>query len=149
MKKILLLLLMSPVIAKSQCIGGSCEREGSKFSFTFQVDNSLRYYQPSGFSGIGVYAGVWAGSLGFVVGGVDSRSSTKFSARRDLTFGMMTRIHLFEDNLQLVPFFNVGTNNYQDAGLRIGYKVSQGIYAGVMTSLTMNYGITISATVHK
>lgn len=149
MKKIVFFILLIPTLAKTQCIGGSCQRENSLFSPVFIVDNSFKYFQPSGFSGIGLYGGIWAGSLGFVVGGVDSKEADKKNARRDLTFGIMTRIHLFDENVQVIPFLNVGTNNYQDAGIRVGYKIGSGSYLSAMSSITMHYGMSVIVTISK
>jgi len=89
----------------------------------------------------------WVGSLGFTIGGVDSKQNSQVSARRDLVFGLMTRIRFLEEKLQAVPFLDVGTNNYQDLGLRLGYKIGRGTYLGAMSSLTMHYGLSLTVSV--
>lgn len=150
-KAITILFLLLSMYAKSQCIDGVCvgHGEGANISPVFLVDNSFKYFQPSGFAGIGIHAGVWVGTLGFTIGGVDSKMNSKSSARRELAFGLMTKIVFLQEKIQAIPFFNIGTNNYQDAGIRIGYKVGEGTYVGAMTSVTMHYGLSVTVAIDK
>lgn len=152
MKKLLIaILVMAAIQTKAQCIDGVCfgHGEGAKVTAAFLVDNSFKFYQPSGFAGIGIHAGVWVGSLGFTIGGIDSKLNSQTPARRELAFGLMTRIMFLEEKLQAVPFFNIGTNNYQDAGIRLGYKIGHGTYLGAMTSVTMHYGLSLTVSVER
>lgn len=137
--------------ANSQCIDDVCfgHGDGAKVTANFLVDNSFKFYQPSGFAGIGIHAGIWVGSLGFTIGGIDSKLNSQTPASRELAFGLMTRILFFEEKIQAIPFLNIGSNNYQDAGLRIGYKIGRGTYLGAMTSVTMHYGLSLSVSIEK
>ena len=145
-------MLLASIQSKSQCFNGFCvtkSGEGATIVGNFLVDNSLKYYQPSGFSGIGVHGGVWVNSLGFTIGGVDSRVSEKRNATRNLVFTMMARGHFFQEAVQVIPFFAVGNNNYQDIGVRIGYRIFPNTYAGTVFSYTMHYGISLSVSLTK
>lgn len=71
MKKLIFAILLLATIQSSaqQCYLGSCDLP--KVTAAVVVDNSFKYYQPSGFSGFGIHAGVWVGWLGFTIGGVE------------------------------------------------------------------------------
>lgn len=147
MKKVLFtLILLCAIQAHSQCIDGVCRREGASITASMIVDNSFRYYQPSGFAGIGVHAGVWAGSLGATIGYVESKANEKTAARRELAFTLQTKIMFLEERIQAVPFLAVGSNNYQDIGLRIGYKVYANTYIGIVGSYQMKYGLSVAVS---
>lgn len=152
MKNILIaIMLLASIKSNAQCIGGVCygPGEGAKITAAFIVDNSFKFYQPSGFAGIGIHAGVWVGSLGFTIGGIDSKKNTQSNARRDLAFSMMTRVRFLNEKIQAVPFFSVGTNNYQDVGLRLGYKIGRGTYLGAMSSINLHYGLSLTVSVES
>lgn len=145
-------MLLAAIKSNAQCFNGFCvakSGEGATIVGNFLVDNSLKYYQPSGFSGIGVHGGVWVNSLGFTIGGVDSRVSEKRNATRNLVFTMMARGHFFQESIQVIPFFAVGNDNYQDAGVRIGYRIFPNTYAGAVFSYTMRYGLSLSVSLTK
>ena len=149
MKKLLIILLLLPIgtIAQS-CVWGDNSGEAPKITLNLQFENSFRYYQPSGFSGIGVHAGVWFGDLGITLGGAYTRKDESVFARRDVMVSIMQRILLFEERVQITPFFSAGTNNYSDIGCRIGYKIHNGVYVGGMTSVNMKYGLNVSISVN-
>lgn len=73
---------------------------------------------------------------------------------RDNQFGITWcvkcgRYQFLEDKIQVSPFFSIGTNNCQDVGIRVGYKVFNGIYVGAIGSRLMKYGLSISVSVNK
>jgi hypothetical protein len=152
MKKLITILLLLPLLSTAQsCVWGGGKSGGgepAKITANVQVDNSFKYYQPSGFSGIGIHAGVWFGNLGLTLGGTDTRRDYSVYARRDLVVSIMQRVLLFEERLQLMPFFSAGTNSYSDLGFRAGWKVYDGIYVGGMTSVNMKYGLSVSVSVN-
>lgn len=153
MKKLILILILFTITkTNAQCFNGFCvskSGEGATIVGNFIVDNSLKYYQPSGFSGIGVHGGVWVNSLGFTIGGVDSKVSDKSSATRSLVFTMMARAKFFDEKIQFITFFAVGNNNYQDIGARIGYKIFPNTYAGAVFGHQMHYGLSLSVSLTK
>lgn len=148
MKKIILILLLFPLLSKSQsCYLGSCEK--SQVTAAVIIDNSFKYYEPTGFSGFGVHAGIWIDWLGFTIGGVESKVNAKTPATREAVFTMMGRYQILEDKIQVSPFFTIGTNNCQDVGIRVGYKVYNGIYVGAVGSRLMKYGLSIQVSVNR
>lgn len=148
MKKLIfaiLLLALNKSIAQ-QCFRGSC---GSpNVTAAVIIDNSLRYYGPTGFSGFGVHAGVWVDWLGFTAGGVESKINAETIATREAVFTMLGRYTLANEKVQISPFFSVGTNNFQDIGIRAGWYILNSAYVGVVASRTMHYGITIMVSVN-
>lgn len=138
-----LLVLLLPIFTWGQSVYSS-EFTDKKVKLNVQIDNSFKYYQPSGFSGIGVHAGIWIKDFGFTLGGADTKKNKLVNARRDLMVSVMQKFEL--NDFQFIPFYSVGTNKYFDLGLRIGYKVYEGIYIGGMSSLNLKYGLTISIT---
>ena len=59
---ILAILLLASIPSKAQlCYLGSCEKPSVTAAVI--IDNSFKYYQPNGFSGFGIHAGVWIGWL--------------------------------------------------------------------------------------
>ena len=107
------------------------------------VDKSFRYFPTSGFSGFGVHAGVWVGWLGFTLGGVESKLNEKTPATREAVFTMYGRYKFIDERLQVSPYFSVGSNNYQDIGLRVGWKVLNSAYIGGFCGRTNHYGLTV------
>lgn len=147
MKKVFFVFcLIIALQSKSQCVG-SCEPV--KVTAAVVIDNSFKYYGPTGFSGFGVHAGVWINWLGFTIGGVESKVNANTPATREAVFTMMGRYQLLEDKIQVSPFFSIGTNNCQDVGIRVGYKVYNGIYVGAVGSRLMKYGLSIQVSVNK
>jgi len=51
-------LIIYSIQSKSQCVDGICIRQGAPITAAFIVDNSFKFYQPSGFAGIGIHAGI-------------------------------------------------------------------------------------------
>lgn len=146
------LALLAATTTQAQCLGGLCKRpfgEGATITASMIVDNSFRYYQPSGFAGIGVHAGVWVNNMGFTLGYVESKVSEKANARRDLAFTMQARALFFEERIQAIPFFAVGSNNYQDAGLRVGYRIFNNTYVGLVGGYQMKYGLSVTVSTGK
>lgn len=144
----MLFLILYCIQGKAQCFNNYCiSKNGEERIITgvLNVDNSLKFYQPSGFAGIGIHVGAWFRNIGLTVGGVDSKVGDKYKATRCAVVTLMTRIVILDDKIQTIGFIAAGTNNYQDIGIRTGYKVGKGIYAGVMTSFTMKYGLSLSA----
>jgi hypothetical protein len=151
---ILAFMLLVTVKSNAQCWGGTTPTKsyGSGFSPNITaavvIDKSMKYY-PSGFAGFGVHAGVWIDWLGFTVGGVESKVGEKSEARRDLVFTMSGRYKFIDDKLQISPYFAVGSNNYQDIGIRAGWYVLNSAYIGAFVGRTQHYGISIMVSLDK
>lgn len=151
MKKLLFaLLILVSFQSYSQCWSGLTPfKSGYKPDITAAVviDKSMRYYQ-SGFAGTGIHAGIWIDWLGFTVGGVESKMGIQSATTRDIVFTMLGRYWLLDDKIQVNPFFAVGSNNFQDVGIRAGYEIGDGIYLGGVFSRSMKYGINISVSIN-
>ena len=144
---ILAILLLASIPSKAQlCYLGSCEKPSVTAAVI--IDNSFKYYQPNGFSGFGIHAGVWIGWLGFTLGGVESKVNSTTPATREAVFTMLGRYQFLNEKIQVSPFFSVGTNNCQDVGIRAGYRVYDGIYVGGVASRLMKYGVSVSVSVN-
>ena len=154
MKKLLFaFMLLATIKSSAQCWTGSTpydkRGEGSQVTAAVIIDNSLHYWQPSGFGGFGLHAGVWIDWIGLTVGGVESKMSEKAIATRAATFSILGRYTAFEEKVQIVPFFTVGTDNFQDVGIRIGYRLFDGVYLGGVASRSMKYGLNFCVSVNK
>jgi hypothetical protein len=151
MKKILLILLLAATSQiNAQCWSGSQPFKagiGPNITAALIVDKSLRYYQ-SGFSGLGVHAGIWIDGIGFTLGAVESKINKNTPATRELAFTILGRYTAFDEKIQFVPFFAVGSDNFQDVGIRVGYRIDDGVYLGLLASRTMQYGFSVAVSLN-
>lgn len=150
MKK-LTILLMSVLVA-SAAISQNCQPSGRNsdeptITAAVVIDYSMKPLGASGFMGFGVQAGIWADHIGLFGGLVESKLNENTPAVRETAVTIAARYQFFEKKIQAVPFFTVGTNNYQDYGLRVGYKLNDGIYGGVSASRMIHYGVTVMISV--
>lgn len=148
MKKLLIVLLLFALKSNAQCWSGSSPMKAYSPDITPAViiDKSMHYY-PSGFAGTGVHVGIWINSIGFTLGGVESK--IRKEAARDFVFTMLGKYQVLDDKIQIVPFFSVGSDNFQDVGLRVGYKIMDGGYLGAVFSRSMDFGINFTISVNK
>jgi hypothetical protein len=150
MKNLLFAFMLLAIQSNAQCWKGSPRKAsvGPKITASLIIDKSMKYY-PSGFSGFGVHTGVWIDWLGFTVGGVESKINDKSEARRDLVFTMYGRYNFIDDKLQISPYFSVGSNNYQDIGIRAGWYILNSAYVGAFIGRTQHYGISIMVSLEN
>jgi hypothetical protein len=150
MKKLLVAIALIVLIktGKTQCFDSkSFSKNETTIAFGALVDWSLKYYQPSGFSGIGVHAGVWIDHIGVFGGFAESKLNSNTIATRELALTLATRYSFLKDRLVTSAFFAHGFHNYQDIGIRAGYDIwDNGIAVGAMTSRMMHFGISVMIT---
>lgn len=165
---LLLICLLASSTTFSQCFKTNriaSETDEPNVTFGFIGEYSLKYAHPSGFSGVSVYAGMWAGSdpnwpgIGLFIGYVESKWKDgqklnsqgsvieQYPATREAAFRLSIRQKLFKETVQVVPFFSVGTNNFQDIGILAGVKIQQGTYVNIFTSRMLHYGIGVTASI--
>jgi len=153
MKKLLIIAICITisVMAKAQCWLDKQPRESGYQGITaaLTIDKSMRFYEPSGFSGTNIQAGIWIDWIGIPAGGVESKITSKSLATREAVVTILGRYWVFGDKIQVNPFFSVGTNNFQDIGVRAGYRIGDGIYLGAVASRSMKYGITVAVSVNR
>lgn len=162
MKKTLLVTLMVMVSLTSfsqKCwLGsGSNSNEDGEPNVTVGVliDWSLKPLGTTGFTGLGLHLGTWVGSapnwpnLGVFAGFVESKLNDNTPATREWAATLAFRLFLFDKKIQVVPSFSAGTHNYQDYALRVGYKINDGIYVGLVGGRMMHYGIATTISIFR
>jgi len=155
MKTILLFIALAITTHSS----AQCWMESSKQTVVtagVMVDYSIKGIHA--FNGNAVHVGFWADGIGVFIGYVEYKMSDytvnngetqtvmQSSAQRTAAVTIAGRYLLFEENIQIVPFFSVGLANYQNIGISAGYKIADGTYLGIGYSRTghLSAALTIS-----
>lgn len=160
MKTIILLFALVAIgtSAKSQkCWLANNRSESDEPNVTVGVliDWSLKPLGRTGFTGLGVSVGMWAGSqpnwpnIGIFAGYIESKLNDSTLATREGAVTIAARLFLFDKKIQVVPSFAAGTHNYQDYALRVGYKINDGIYLGVMGGRMQHYGFSVTMSIFQ
>ncbi len=113
------------------------------------------------FNGIGIHAGIWADWIGvfagyveykmndYVIKDVETETVVRDLAKRTTAVTIAGRYLFFDENIQVVPFFSVGFNNYQNIGISAAYKIDRGLYAGIGYSRTGHLSATMTISIEK
>lgn len=139
--KLLLLLLLFPILSYSQ--------NEPILTGAFIGEYSVKPVGPTGYMGMAVQAGIWAGSepnwpnIGVMAGYVEYKANDTTPAHRSAVVTLALRMKLLKENLQISPYFSFLSDWHRDIGIRAGWKIQQGTYAGITISETMHLGIGV------
>ena len=150
-KTLIVILILFSIKSNAQCWMNQKPIKTDNIKFITPlviVDKSMRFYEPTGFSGTGVHVGAWFPIFGVTVGGVESKFNDYTPTTREMAITILSRYKTMEDKIQVIPFFSFGTHNFHDVGVRIGYRVGDGVYFGAVASRSMKYGISISVSIN-
>lgn len=149
--KILLLIsaLTISALCHAQCGYGS-RYKPTTVTAGVLIDWSVKPLGKSGFTGLGVHAGIWADNIGVFGGYVESKLNDSTVATREVAATIAIRYSFMNDRLVIAGHFSNGTHNYQDIGFRAGYDIwNNGITVGAFISRTMHYGISINVSMKR
>lgn len=152
MKTLLLLFVLAcSSAASAQLKLNYYNKPDDEPTVTFGIINdwSFKALGASDFRGFNLQVGMWADNLGFFSGLAESKLTDSTPATREWAGTVAFRVRLFNDNLQISPYFSHGTHNYQDYGIRAGIKIQDGTWVGLMAGRTMHYGFTLMVSVFR
>jgi hypothetical protein len=146
----LILTILISVTGYTQCAWGGSGK-AADITAGVIIDGSLKQYEPTGFYGLGVSAGIWVNpcspvipTLGIFAGYIESKLNDKTPATGSMALTLTVSKAFINERLIVAGHFSHGTGNYQDIGLRVGYDIwDNGIAVGATVSRMMHYGITI------
>ncbi|MES2004294.1 MAG: hypothetical protein V4450_07220 [Bacteroidota bacterium] len=157
MKTVLLFAALTiTTLCQAQCIWGS-KSEPATITGGVLIDWSLKPLGQTGFTGLGVHAGIWIDpnstvipTLGVFGGYVESKLNDNTLATREVALTLAFSKAFMNDRLVFAGHFAHGTHNYQDIGFRAGYDIwNNGISVGAFVSRMMHYGFSVNISMKK